>query len=45
MKQNPCLVVGEVAKPTGIGLDELDGTVETFCTGAADSVLARAAPL
>ena len=40
MKQNSCPIVGEVAKPTGIGLDELDGTVETFCTGVTDSVLA-----
>ena len=41
MKQNPCSVVGEVAKPTGIGLDELDGTVEAFRTGVTDSVLAK----
>jgi hypothetical protein len=41
MKQNPCSVVGEVTKPTGIGLDELDGTVEAFCAGVADSVLAE----
>jgi hypothetical protein len=41
MKQNPCPVVGEVAKPTGIGLDELDCTIETFRTGIADSVLAE----
>ena len=40
MKQNPCPVVGEVTKPTGVGLDELDGAVESFCTGIADSVLA-----
>ena len=39
MKQNPCSVVGEVAKPTRIGLDELDGTVEAFRAGIADSVL------
>jgi hypothetical protein len=39
MKQNPCPVVGEVAKPTGIGLDELDGAVETFRAGIADFVL------
>ena len=42
MKQNPCTVVGEVAKLTRIGLDELDGTVEAFSTGVADSVLAEA---
>ena len=41
MKQNPCTVVGEVAKPTRVGLDELDGTVETLSTGVADSVLAE----
>ena len=41
MRQNPCPVVGEVTKPTGIGLDELDGTVEAFGTGIADSVLAE----
>ena len=41
MKQNPCPVVGEVAKPTGIGLDELNGTVEPFRTGVTDSVLAE----
>ena len=41
MKQNPCPVVGEVAKPTGVGLDELDGAVESFSTGIADSVLAE----
>ena len=41
MEQDPCPVVGEVAKPTGIGLDELDCTVEAFRTGIADSVLAK----
>ena len=41
MKQNSCPVVCEVAKPTGIGLDELDGAVETFCAGVTDSVLAE----
>ena len=39
MKQNPGAVVGEVAKSACIGLDELDGTVEPFRTGIADSVL------
>ncbi len=39
MKQNPCLVVGEVAGPARIGFDKLDGTVEALCTGVADSVL------
>lgn len=29
MKQYPCRVAGEVAKPTGVGLDELDGAVES----------------
>lgn len=41
MKQNPRAVVSEVAKPTGIGLDELYGTIEAFRTGIADSVLAE----
>ena len=39
MKQNSCAVVGEVTKPTGVGLDELDGAIETFSTGVADFVL------
>ena len=39
MKQNSCFVVDEVAKPTGVGLDELDGAIETFSTGITDSVL------
>jgi hypothetical protein len=39
MKQNPCPVIGEVTKPTDIGLDELDGAVETFRAGIADFVL------
>ena len=40
MKQNPCPVVSEVAKAARIGFDKLDGTVESFRTGVADSVLA-----
>ena len=40
MKQNPCPVVGEVAKPARIGFDELNSTIEAFCTGVADSMLA-----
>ena len=36
MKQNPCPVVGEVAKPTGVCLDELDGAVEAFSAGVAN---------
>jgi len=39
MKQNSCPVVGEVAKPTCIGLDELDCAIETFSAGIADFVL------
>ena len=39
MKQNPRPIVGEIPKPRGIDLDELDSTVETFGTGVADSVL------
>ena len=41
MKQNFGSVVGEVAKPTGVGLDELDGAVEAFGAGVADVVLAE----
>jgi hypothetical protein len=41
MKQNSCPVVSEVTKPAGIGLDEFDGTVESFCTGVIDSVLVK----
>ena len=41
MKQNPCPVIGDVAKPTGIGFDELDGAVEAFSAGVADPVLAK----
>ncbi len=44
MKQNPCPVVGEVAKPTGVGLDELDGAIEAFSTGIADFVLTKVEP-
>ncbi len=40
MKQNSCPVVSEVAEPACIGFDKLDGTIESFCTGVADSVLA-----
>ena len=39
MKQNFCAVVGEVTKPAGVGLDELDGAVETFGARIADFVL------
>ena len=39
MKQNPCPIVGEVAKPSGVGLDELNRAVESFGAGVADSVL------
>ena len=42
MKQNSCAVVGEVSKPTGIGLDELDGTIEALSAGVANSVVAVA---
>jgi hypothetical protein len=41
MEQIPCPVVGEVTKPTGVGVDKLDSTSETLCTGIADSVLAK----
>ena len=39
MKQNSCSVVREIAKPSRISLDQLDCTVEAFCTGVTDSVL------
>ena len=45
MKQNSCPIVSEVSKSTGIGLDELDGTIEAFSAGVADSVLAVAPEL
>ena len=41
MKQNSCPVIGEVTKPAGIGLDELDGTVEAFRASVGDPVLAE----
>src|SRR4051794_11184288 len=41
MKQNSCAVVGEVTEPARVGLDELYSTVEAFCAGVADSVLAE----
>ena len=40
MKQNSCPIVSEVAKPSGVGLDELDGAIESFSAGIADSVAA-----
>ena len=40
MKQNSCAIVGEVTKPTGVRLDDLDRAVESFGTGIADSMLA-----
>ena len=40
MKQNPGPVVGEVAEPARIGFDKLDGTIEAFCAGVANSMLA-----
>jgi len=45
MKQNPCPVVGEVSEPTGVGLDQLDGTVEALSAGVADFVVAVAPEL
>jgi hypothetical protein len=39
LQSTGCGVVVEVAKPTGIGFDKLDGTVETFRTSVAGSVL------
>ena len=40
MKQNSCPIVGEVAKPTGVGLDESDGAIEAFGASIADVMLA-----
>ena len=40
MKQNSCSIVSEVAKPSGVGLDELDRAIESFGTSIADSVAA-----
>ncbi len=39
MKQNPCSIVPDIAKPACIGFDQLDGTVEAFSIGVADSML------
>ena len=38
MKQNSCPIIGEVAKPSGVGLDELNSAIESFGAGIADSV-------
>lgn len=40
MKQNSRPIVSEVPKPSGVGLDELDGAIESFSAGIADSVAA-----
>ena len=40
MKQNSRSIVGEVAKPAGVGLDELDRAIEPFGAGVTDSVFA-----
>ena len=40
MKQNSCTIVSEVAKSSGVGLDELDRAIESFSAGITDSVLA-----
>src|SRR5450755_2513343 len=39
MKQNSCSIVGEVAKSSGIGFNELNSAIESFGAGVADSVL------
>ncbi len=36
MKQNSRPVVGEAPESPGVGLDELDGAVETFGAGVGD---------
>ena len=38
MKQNSCPIVGEVAKPSSISFDKLNGTIKPFSAGVADSV-------
>jgi len=42
MKQNSRSIVGEVAKPSGVGFDELNRAIESFGAGVADSVPAVA---
>ena len=44
VKQNSCSVVGEVSKPTGIGLEALDGTIEAL-SAAAIGILSQPRPL
>ena len=38
MKQNSCSTVGEVAKSSGVGFDELNRAIESFGAGVDDSV-------
>ncbi len=38
MKQNSRSIVSEVAKPSGVGFDELNRAIESFGAGIADSV-------
>ena len=38
MKQNSCPIISEVAKPSGVSLDELDSAIESFGAGIAYSV-------
>src|SRR4030067_513360 len=40
MKKNSRPIIGEVAKPSGVGLDKLDRAVESFSASVVDSVLA-----
>lgn len=39
MKQNSCSIVGEVAKPSGVGLDELDCAIESFGTSIVNLLI------
>ena len=41
MKQNPRAVIGEATKSVSIGLDVLDGTVETYRASVGDLELAE----
>ena len=39
MDENAGAVVDEVAETPNVGLDELDGAVESLCTGIGDAML------
>jgi hypothetical protein len=44
MKQNPYSVVSEMSKPSRIGFDALDSTVETFSAGVSHFLLTEVKP-